>query len=108
MAGPGNGSEDEYTFKKFPGSHNYQQWTRDRNFALGEARLWKHLEETAIAIPALMPKGNDSKDRMERFYACYGKIYEFEDNARKAIAKIGKMCTETVQKEFLSVKASRE
>ena len=108
MAGTGNGSKDEYTFKKLQGSHNYKQWTRDMSFALEEARLWRHVEGTAIAPPPLMPKGDDSEDRMERIYARDEKICEFQDNARKAIAKIGKMCTETVQKEFLSVKASRE
>lgn len=33
---------------------------------------------------------------------------EFQDNACKAIAKLGKMCTKTVQKEYFSVKASRK
>ena len=108
MAGVGNDSKDEYTFKKLQGSHNYKQWTRDMSFALEEARLWRHVEGTAIPPPPLMPKGDNSEDRMERIYARDEKICEFQDNARKAIAKIGKMCTETVQKEFLSVKASRE
>ena len=45
---------------------------------------------------------------MEKIFAREEKICEFQDNARKAVAKIGKMCTDTVQKEFLSVKASRE
>ena len=108
MAGVGNGSKDEYTFKKLQGSHNYKQWTRDMSFALEEARLWRHVEGTAIPPPPLMPKGDNSEDRMERIYARDEKICEFQDNARKAIAKIGKMCTETVQKEFLSVKVSRE
>ncbi len=45
---------------------------------------------------------------MEKIYARDKKICEFQDNARKAVAKIGKMCTDTVQKEFLSVKASKE
>ena len=78
------------------------------SFALEEARLWRHVEGTAIAPLPLMPKGDDSKDRIERIYARNEKIYEFQDNARKTIAKIGKMCIETVQKEFFSVKASRD
>ena len=45
---------------------------------------------------------------MEKISTRDEKICEFEDNARKAIAKIGKMYTETVQKEFLSVKASMD
>ena len=35
------------------------------------------------------------------------KIYEFQENARKAVAKIGKMCTDKVQMKVLSVKALR-
>ncbi len=40
---------------------------------------------------------------MEKIYAQKEKICEFPDNALKEIAKIGKMCIETVQKEFFSV-----
>ncbi len=108
MSGTGNGSKDEYTFKKLQGSHNYKQWTRDMSFALEEARLWRHVEGTANAPPALKAKADDTEDRMEKIYAREEKICEFEDNARKTITKIEKMCTETVQKEFLSVKASRD
>lgn len=71
------------------------------SFALEEARLWRHVEETAVLPPQLEPKNDDSEDRME-------KICEFQDNARKAVAKIGKICIDTVQKEFRSVKASKE
>ncbi len=45
---------------------------------------------------------------MKKIYAQEEKIYQFQDNGRKAVFKIGKMYTDTVQKEFLSVKASRE
>ncbi len=45
---------------------------------------------------------------MEKIYARDEKIREFQDNARKTVVKIRKMCTDTVQKEFLSVKASKE
>ena len=78
------------------------------SFALEEARLWRHVEGTAVSPPPLKAKEDDSEDRMEKIFAREEKICEFQDNARKAVAKIGKMCTDTVQKEFLSVKASRE
>ena len=77
-------------------------------FALEEARLWRHVEGTAVAPPSFKAKEDDSDDQMEKIYAREEKICEFQDNARKAIAKIGKICTETVQKEFFSVKASRD
>ncbi len=55
-----------------------------------------------------MPKEDDSEDQMGRIYALNEKIYKFQDNAYKAIAKIGKIYIETVQKKFFSVKVSRE
>ena len=73
-----------------------------------EARLWRHVEGTAVSPPRLEPKKDDNEDRMEKIFTREEKICEFEDNARKAVAKIGKMCTDTVQKEFLSVKVSKE
>lgn len=39
-------------------------------------------------------------------YAQQENIVEFEDNTCKAIARIGKMCVDTVQKKFVSAKAS--
>ncbi len=96
MSGTGNGSKDEYIFKKLQDSHNYKQWTRDISFTLEEARLWRHIERTAIAPPLFMPKGDVREDGMEKIYTREEKICKFEDNARKTIAKIGKMCTETV------------
>ncbi len=73
-----------------------------------EARLWRHLEGTAVAPLSLEAKPDDNEDRMEKIYAREEMICEFQDNTRKAVAKIGKMGTDTVQKKFLSVKASRE
>ena len=107
MSGTGNSSRDEYTFKKLQGPHNYKQWTKNMSFPLEEARLWRHVEGTAVSPPPLKAKEDDSEDRMEKIFAREEKIYEFQDIARKAVAKIGKICTDTVQKEFLSVKASR-
>lgn len=77
------------------------------SFAVEKARLWRHVEGTAVPPPQLEPKKDDSEDRMEKIFAREEKICEFEDKARKAVAKIGKMCTDAVQKEFLSAKASK-
>ena len=71
------------------------------SFALEEDSLWKYVERTTVAPLLFTARENDSEDRMEKFYAREEKIFEFQDKARKAIAKIGKMCTETVQKKFL-------
>ena len=124
MFGTGNGSKDEYKFKKLWGSHNYKQWTRDKSFAFEKVRLWRHVEGIAVAPPLLKPKEDDSEDRIEKIFAREEKICEFEDNARITVAKIkicefednvritvskiGKMCTDTVQKEFFLVKTSKQ
>ena len=74
MSGTGNGGENEYTFKKLQGSHNYRKWTQDMSFALEETRLWRHVEGTAVALPLLKPKEDDSEDRMEKIFAGEEKI----------------------------------
>ena len=48
-----------------------------------------------------MSKENDSKYQIEIIYIYDEKIYEFQDIACKAVAKIGKIYNETVQKKFL-------
>ena len=78
------------------------------SFALKEARLWKHVQGTAVSLLPLKADRDDSEDQMEKIFVREKKICEFQDNARKAVAKIGKMYTDIVQKEFLFVKASRE
>ena len=66
------------------------------SFALEEARLWRHVERTIVAPPPLKSKKNDSENWMERFYTQKEKTCEFQANACKAVAKIGKMYTNTV------------
>ncbi len=78
------------------------------SFALEEAKLWRHVERTAVSPTPLRAKKDDSKDRMGKIFAREQKICEFQDNAGKTVAKIGKMCTDTVQNKFLSIKALRE
>ena len=107
MFGTGNGSRDGFTFKKLQGFHNYKQWKRDMGFALEEARLWRHVEGTAVSPPSLKANEDDSENRMEKIFAREEKICEFQDNARKAVAEIGKMCTDTIQKEFSLLKPQR-
>ncbi len=70
------------------------------SFALEEARLWRHVEKKAVAPLLFKAKKNDIEDRIEKIDAREEKISELQDKSRKAIAKIGKMCNETVQKEF--------
>ncbi len=60
ISGTGNVSRDESTFKKLQGPHNYNQWTRDMSFRLEKARLWRHVEETAVSPPLLKTKEDDS------------------------------------------------
>lgn len=71
-------------------------------------KLWKHIERTAVASFFLEPKKKDSEDQIEKIFVWERKICEFNDNARKAIGKIGKKYTDIVQKQFLSVETSRK
>ncbi len=57
------------------------------SFALEEARLQRYVKGTAVSPPSLKAKKDDGKDQIE-------KICEFQDNARKEAAKIGKICTD--------------
>lgn len=63
---------------------------------------------TAVVPSDFKPKEDDSEDRIEKIFIRKEKIYEFEDNARKAVAKIGKMYTDMIQKEFFLIKASKK
>lgn len=69
---------------------------RDLNFALEEVRLWRHIERMAVALSPLEAKKDDSEDQIEKIYTWEKKICKFQDNACKAIAKIQKICTDTV------------
>ena len=66
------------------------------SFALEKARLWRYIEETAVAPPPLVAKKDDNEDQLKKIYAWEEKIVEFQDNAHNAIAKIGKICTDIV------------
>lgn len=76
------------------------------SFTLDKAQLWRHIKVTTIALPLLKAKKNDTEDCVEKIFIQQEKIAKFEDNARKAITQIGKMCIDMVQKKFLSVKTS--
>ena len=54
----------------------------------------------AVSPSPLTAREDDSEDRMEKIFARKEKICEFQGNARKAVAKIGKICTDTVQKKM--------
>ncbi len=78
------------------------------SFSLEQTGLWRHVERTTVSPSRLKAKEDDCGNRMEKIFAREKKIYEFQDNAHKAVAKIRKMCTDKVQTKFLSVKALRE
>ncbi len=58
--------------------------------------------------PELKETENKDEDRKERIYQRWEKIRDFDLDVRKTAAMISKMCTDTVQKEFLAVKTSTE
>ena len=58
--------------------------------------------------PELKEIEDDDEDRKERIYQRWEKIRDFDLDARKTAAKISRMCTNTVKKEFLAGKSSAE
>ena len=101
-------NEKEFMFKKLQGAENYKQWNRDMTFALQDAKLWDHIMGSARRPPELKETKDDDEDRKKRIYQWWKKIRDFDLYVRKTAAKISKMYTDTVQKEFLVVKTSTE
>ncbi len=63
---------------------------------------------SARRLPELKETSDDDEDRKERIYLLWDKIQDFDLGVRKTAAKISRICTEIVQKEFLAVKTSTE
>ncbi len=78
------------------------------NFALQDAKLCDHIIGSARRPPELKETSDDNEDKKERIYQRWEKIWDFDLDVRKTAAKISKMCTDTLQKEFLAVKTSTE
>ncbi len=66
------------------------------------------MEKTAVAPPSLKSKADDNAEWIKRIHTREEKINEFQNDACKTVAKIGKICIDTVQKEFFSVQTSWE
>lgn len=66
------------------------------SFPLKKAKLWRHVKRTAVAFPLFKAKKDYSKDQMKKIYTWKKKIYKFQKNACKTIAKFRKMCTDIV------------
>ena len=96
-------SKYEYTFKKLTNFANYKQWSQNMSFALEEAKLWDHVFGTAISPLVLQLNPDNSEEQAERVYQQFLKVKEFSDDACRTVAKIGRMCTKTVQKELLAL-----
>lgn len=52
--------------------------------------------------PELKSLADDEEDRQERIWQRSEKIRDFDQGVQKATAKVSKMCSSTVQKEFVS------
>ena len=100
----GHHQDSSYAFPKLRGSQNYREWARHMTLALKEAELWKIVTGTKKKPVALEAKEDDSEERTEKIEQRLEAISDFEDLEEKAIGKIGKMCINAVQMEFMSVK----
>ncbi len=104
MATNGN----EFTFMKLQRVENYKQWNRNMTFALQDAKLWDHIMGSARRPKELKETSDDDEHKKERIYQRWEKIQDFDLDVRKTAAKISRICTDIVQKEFLTVKTSTE
>lgn len=66
------------------------------SFVLKKARIQRHVERIAITPPCFKPEEDDSTDWIKKIFTKNKKICELEDNVQKTLAKIGKICTDTV------------
>lgn len=100
-------------FKKLQGAENYKQWNRDMTLALQDTKFWHHITGFATRPPKLAETSDDDNDdddddREERIYQRWQLIQDFDQDVREAATKISRMCTDTVQNEFLAIKPSNE
>ncbi len=65
---------------------------------MGSARRSSEFKETK----------DDDENKKKRIYQRWKKIRDFDLDVQKTAAKISKICTDTVQKEFVAVKTSTE
>ena len=63
---------------------------------------------SARRLPELKEVSEDDEDMKERIYIRWEKIRDFDLDVHKTAAKILRMCTDTVQKEFLALNTSTE
>lgn len=77
---------------------------QNMSFAFMEARFWKYVEGMTISPPFSKAKKDDNKDGIEKIYTWEVRIIKFQDNVCKKIAKIRKMCTNTVQNFFFQLR----
>ena len=101
-------NDKNFSFKKLTGAENYKQWARDMEFALTATMLWRYVAGKATKPPVLLAKADDSPERQEIIYQRQEKIEDFEDTERRAVAKIAMMCSEVIQKDFLSQKKAQD
>lgn len=93
-----------YTFAKLSGSASYKKWSREMTFALQEAELWGYITGDRIKPRELIEKKDDNEDRLEKIDQRKLDRLEFDEKERRVVGKIGKMCTDDVQQEFLAMK----
>lgn len=105
--------ESLYTFPKLLGSANYKKWSRDMAFALQEAELWSYVTGARkmpreLPYPANKSQGGailgETEEQLEKRDQRDLERLEFEEKQRRVVGKIGKMCMDDVQQEFLSMK----
>ena len=100
------------------GSGNYKKWSRDIAFALQEAELWSYVTGARkmpreIPLPPNKPsekegdppeETSETDEQLDKRDQRDLERLEFLEKQRRVVGKIGKMCTDDVQQEFLSMR----
>ena len=100
------------------GSGNYKKWSRDMAFALQEAELWSYVTGARkmpreIPLPPNKPsekegdppeESSETEEQLDKRDQRDLERLEFLEKQRRVVGKIGKMCTDDVQQEFLSMR----
>jgi hypothetical protein len=98
--------DEKLTFAKLKGSVNYKKWAREMAFALQSAKLWGLITGDRRQLRRLVLKSEDEDDeeRLDKIDQREQEIQNFAEEERRIVEKIGQMCIQVVQQEFLILK----
>ena len=95
MTSYSNMGKESYSFEKLKGADNYKEWALEMSFVLKDAGLMGFVTGTAVK-----PVHDRNEKRPDRVDKKQEAIDIWLEKDSRAVGKLGKMCTRTVQSEF--------